>query len=212
MSTIASSLKNSMFASRLEDVFLLASLTSDSSSQQVLLRVPTQDLLDLNIRRVLVLSNNSVTSAGIWSPISQSIPLPLFSPGVGEASLHFDRSLLRWIIVYTLAVMSTIQICSTATSDIESPWSCFELTDVDEKWNQIGNVFSYAGRAHPSLLNEYYLTNSAPLLLANESNNSIGPTQLLISFVPNAFYDFGNLFDEVYLDIYTPKFILVRTK
>lgn len=246
LSTVSSSSKKSIFARHSEDVFLLATTSEASSSQQVLLRIAAADLMLFNFDNLRILSS-SESSMGIkesqWNivhalstgPMSarRVDPVVLYEPGSTEASLHFDQTLNRWVIVCMLSMERVIRACRTADEDIESGWKCFVLAEVDSKWAQIGSVFSYAGRAHPSLMTVPTLlapSNSkgrstlqtdninvveAAVRTLNPSNrsgsNSFGATAMVISFVPNALKDVKSLFDEVYFNVYTPKFLYVVT-
>eukprot|EP01036_Dinobryon_divergens_P028902 gene28902-37919_t len=251
LSTVSSSSKKSIFARHSEDVFLLAT-TSDASSsvspsQQVLLRIAAADLMLFNFDNLRILSSSESSMGGKESqwkivhalstgsmPAQRVDPVVLYEPGSTEASLHFDQTLNRWVIVCMLSMERVIRACRTADEDIESGWNCFVLAEVDSKWAQIGSVFSYAGRAHPSLMTVPTLlapSNSkgrntlqtdgnyvveATLRSFNHNNSrsgntSFGATAMVISFVPNALKDVKSLFDEVYFNVYTPKFLYVVT-
>ena len=106
---------------------------------------------------------------------------------------------------------------------MESGWQCFVLTEVDSKWAQIGSIFSYAGRAHPSLMNAqssirdnfkdkntlHAGAGASVHAKSTSGNDTFGATTMVISFVPNALKDVKSLFDEVYFSLYTPKFLYV---
>lgn len=245
LSTVSSSSKKSVFARHSEDVFLLATVSdassSASASQQVVLRIAAADLMLFNFSNLRILSSSESMGRkeSQWmivhalstgpKPAQRVVPVVLYEPGSTEASLNFDQTLNRWVIVCMLSMERVIRACRTADEDITSGWQCFVLAEVDSKWAQIGSIFSYAGRAHPSLMTiPTYNPKGMSTLQAdgndvtgaavrtfntnNESgNNSFGATAMVISFVPNALKDVKSLFDEVYFNVYTPKFLYVIT-
>ena len=232
LTAVSTSSKVSNFVRHSEDAFLLATMSdpstsSSSSSQQVVLRVPASELMVFNFSSLHILSGSESMGGkvALWQSLS-SAPAPLikpvvvYAPGSTEASLHFDRELNRWVIVCMLSMERLIRACRTTEEDMESGWQCFVLTEVDSKWAQIGSIFSYAGRAHPSLMNaqssipdnlkdKNALHAGAGATKSTSGNDTFGATTMVISFVPNALKDVKSLFDEVYFSLYTPKFLYV---
>ena len=190
-----------------------------SSGHQVLGRIAVASLLQLDLAKLHILAVEPIEQATppIWTPLynigqGSQLPLshPLFVPAVSEASLHFDPRLQQWLVVSTIFTDARIRVCrsptahaSTATTAVlTKTWNCSYVATIDPRWSSDSNLISYAAKAHPHLLQ--------PLEQHDTPVHCEG-LDLVLSYVSNAQHSADLVFEPAYREIYSPKFLHVRT-
>ena len=118
-----------------------------------------------------------------WS-LSREKPMPLFSPGVTETSLHYDPVRKRYITA--LVKPFTRDLCIVSAEKLTGPWTePQKVYDIPQA--MVGANHAYAGRAHPMLAE--------------------GPDELVLSYVVNT-QDFLSMYRDP--TIYYPRFLRVK--
>jgi hypothetical protein len=185
-------------------IYLLGSKTLNGESFQIAGRINSNDLINLRLDKIEQLTNSKnvpwetvyflMEDSKNFSPFQfqnrSTETFKIFSPSVAESSLHFDDNLKKWMIVSLDAFKSSITFCFSHSIDSRIPWNCSVVYEVDKSLRDQKDIITYAGKAHPDLV--------------NPSFNGSG---MVLSFVSNSLLGGSNLYEEGRVSIYSPKFI-----
>jgi hypothetical protein len=140
---------------------------------------------------------------------------------IAESSLHYDLATKKWLVVGMSMVDGLIQVCETPSLTYDKTWYCYYAATYEEEYRQ-PVLFSYAGKAHPILqsilsssLEKATLANCGPLASPPSSGEDFQPledTKILMSYVTNSLLGPDLLYEPEYRNIYTPKFLYLRSK
>jgi len=226
-SSSSSENRDQLFATEDEYLYMLGLQSSSnySDSNQVILRAKARQLINFDFHDVQILSTNSSHRNGMdWNRLKMTAssnqlllqPFSIFSPSVTESSLHFDKFLDRWVVVFLYAMNPTMRICRSASSSIASMWHCTHLAKIDPNWSRMYILFTYAGRAHPALMMPSSASSLASPIINISENSTVVTTkvdqnsfQMVVSFIPNTLYGDEEIYEEDFFNIYTPKFLLI---
>ena len=181
-------------------------------------RISASNLLNNKLESIEVLSsdsNNKISSSSTWASIPSIISLsmkpvsiiPLMTP---EASLYFDSSMKKWVIVTVVMLSQHFTVCFTQTSNITSAWTCVHdgYTAIIPPWSDDMYYNVYAGRAHMELIS-YEVKNSTH---ANNDPSYSKSLSMVTTYIPNSRTGPGSLLDPMHYKAYLPKFVHLKVQ
>lgn len=192
------------FASFNNTLYILATY---ADHHPVLLRILAQDLLEFRLDS-LEGRSSSLPGWTTYDTMKNMLrrgdyePYQLFSHDISDASLHYHSNQL--IIVSLNMVEQFLRICQLVDMNALNTttawnWRCDQVFVVDPKY-VARSLFSYAGKAHPHLLQPSYR--------CEEKKN------MVVSYVTNALPGPNLLFEKsrLYRNVYSPKFVYLQQK
>lgn len=207
-----------------EYIYALATYRDDTMAEgnkyQTVVRISARDLLAMNLENCMEImaSSNNLSTAFIPLRFDDVQPKKLFSIlDLTEGSLWYDAATNQWHVIYVHYLEKYFKLCSSPriflSSGISAPesifgtnssigWQCNDIAEVESKWYNDHNIWSYAGKSHPVLLSSMYKS------CCERSRNSV----MILSMVSNALHGYRLLYTPKYKEMYTPKFHLIEKK
>lgn len=157
-------------------VYLLGSSGQGFDSSVVLGRAKLTDLMLFNFDSFEVYVQSMVNGASyVWMSWEEVLGMnqsnwrlvPLFTPGVSEGSLVYNRQLSSWYMLVTRMFDYKIDIWTAQT--VTGPWSSTLVYEIPEPWRNTKVYLNYAAKSHPGLAVQEkeivftYMTNAMSL-------------------------------------------------
>ncbi|XP_062521363.1 uncharacterized protein LOC134196283 [Corticium candelabrum] len=174
-------------------VYILGSNGHGFDSSVVLGRAKLSELMSFNFDSFQVyvesVTNNAIKRWLSWEEVlgvnqSSWQLVPLFVPGVSEASLVYNVELRSWYIPVVRMFDYKIDVWTSA--NVTGPWSSTLVYEIPEPWRNTKMYLNYAAKSHPEM--------------------AVGEKEIIITYMTNTM-NLSGLFQAGEVKTYVPRFV-----